>query len=172
MRHSVWRLPSIAALVLAIFSLSAAAQTCVVPNSDMQSGDKVNLRAQPTTQSRILAQLADNEEKLDFLGTQGNWFHVRRLSGGRHVEGYIHKSQGNLLHSYIVSSRDGYANVRTERQDQDDVGERIRVGQLRTGTRVWVLTEWNEGDWLYITKPTEGFIHKSQLRRETSGCCQ
>jgi len=172
MRHSVWRLPSIAALVLAIFSLSAAAQTCVVPNSDMQSGDKVNLRAQPTTQSRILAQLADNEEKLDFLGTQGNWFHVRRLSGGRHVEGYIHKSQGNLLHSYIVSSRDGYANVRTERQDQDDVGERIRVGQLRTGTRVWVLTEWNEGDWLYITKPTEGFIHKSQLRRETSGRCQ
>ena len=172
MRHSVWRLPSIAALVLAIFSLSAAAQTCVVPNSDMQSGDKVNLRAQPTTQSRILAQLADNEEKLYFLGTQGNWFHVRRLSGDRHVEGYIHKSQGNLLHSYIVSSRDGYANVRTERQDQDDVGERIRVGQLRTGTRVWVLTEWNEGDWLYITKPTEGFIHKSQLRRETSGRCQ
>ena len=58
MRHSVWRLPSIATLVLAIFSLSAAAQTCVVPNPDMQSGDKVNLRAQPTTQSRILAQLA------------------------------------------------------------------------------------------------------------------
>ena len=53
MRHSVWRLPSIAAVVLAIFSLSAAAQTCVVPNPDMQSGDKVNLRAQPTTQSRM-----------------------------------------------------------------------------------------------------------------------
>jgi len=80
-------------------------------------------------------------------------------------EGYIHKSQGNLLHSYIVSSRDGYANVRTERQDQDNAGTRIQTGQLRTGTRVWVLPEWNEGDWLYIAKPMDGFIHKSQLRR-------
>ena len=171
MRLSVWRLPSIAAVVLAIFSLSAAAQTCVVPNPNMQSDDKVNLRAQPTTQSQILAQLADNEEKLDFLGKQGNWFHVRRLYSGRHVDGYIHKSQGYLLHSYIVSSRDGYANVREAYKSGVEMGE-PPIGKLRTGTQVWVRPEWNEGNWLYVIKPLEGLVHKSQLRRATSGYCQ
>lgn len=171
MRHSVWNLPSISSVILAIFSLSAAAQTCVVPNPNMQSDDKVNLRAQPTTQSQILAQLADNEEKLDFLGKQGNWFHVRRLYSGRHVDGYIHKSQGYLLHGYIVSSRDGYANVREAYKSGVEMGE-PPIGKLRTGTQVWVRPEWNEGNWLYVIKPLEGFVHKSQLRRAASGYCQ
>ena len=72
MAYSVSRLQSAAVALLAAVSLSAAAQTYVVPELHMQSDGRVNIRAQPTTQSRILLQLEESDEKLAFLGRQGN----------------------------------------------------------------------------------------------------
>ncbi len=146
--------------LLAAFSLSAVAQT----DPHMQPDNRVNLRAQPTTQSGILVQL-DRNEKFAILGRQGNWYHVQRRHSG-YIEGYIHKSQVvHLLHSYIVSSRDGYANVR-EAYKSGVYMDEPPIAQLRRGTRVWVYPEQSMGSWLFVTEPVMGFVHKSQLQRE------
>lgn len=163
--YSVSCLQSAAVALLAAVSLSAAAQTYVVPEPHMQSDGRVNIRAQPTTQSRILLQLEESDEKLAFLGRQGNWYRIRRSRAGNDLYGYIHKSQGHLLHSYRVISSDGYANVREAYKSGVDRGE-APIAQLRTGTRVLVYSEQNMGNWLFITEPVVGFVHKSQLRRE------
>ncbi len=152
-------------VLLAAVSFSAAAQTYVVPEPNMQPDGRVNIRAQPTTQSRILLQLEESDEKLAFLGRQGNWYRIRRSRAGNDLYGYIHKSQVHLLHSYRVISSDGYANVRDASESRVD-REGAPIAQLRTGTRVLVHPEQNMGNWLFISEPVIGFVHKSQLRRE------
>ena len=73
-----------------------------------------NLREKPSSSSKILAGL-DMFEEGELIRKEGNWYYIKyRTESGKILYGYIHKSQGYLMETYVVSSKDGYANIRWE----------------------------------------------------------
>lgn len=52
-------------------------------------------------------------EEGELIRKEGNWYYIKhRTESGKILYGYIHKSQGYLMETYVVSSKDGYANIR------------------------------------------------------------
>jgi uncharacterized protein YgiM (DUF1202 family) len=72
----------IALLMIVALAGPLAAQTVVTVTADT-----VNLRAQPTTDSAIVATVARGAQ-LQVLGTNGSWFKVRDARSGK--DGYVH----------------------------------------------------------------------------------
>ena len=103
-----------------------------------------NLREKPSSSSRILAGL-DMFEEGELIRREGNWYYIKyRTESGKMLYGYIHKSQGYLMETYVVSSKDGYANKRWEPSSSAKI-----AGKEKNGKVLEVYEE--KGDWLYIT---------------------
>lgn len=103
-----------------------------------------NLREKPSSSSRILAGL-DMFEEGELIRREGNWYYIKyRTESGKMLYGYIHKSQGYLMETYVVSSKDGYANIRWEPSSSAKI-----AGKEKNGKVLEVYEE--KGDWLYIT---------------------
>ena len=51
----------------------------------------------------------------EVIKKEGSWDYIKyRTESGKMLNGYIHESQGFLMETYVVSSKDGYANIRWE----------------------------------------------------------
>ena len=148
------------ALFLTVLLSSAAAQAADYFLPHTECDGSANVRAAPDTRSKIMTVLDYESKKHKILSKQGKWFHIQ-LDG--HRTGYVHQSQGFIVHNYVVASPDGSANVKT----------------LPNGTRVQIAPAFRKGDWLWYSNQgaytekdeyghhvsIQGYIHKSQLRR-------
>ena len=123
-----------------------------------------NLREKPSSSSRILAGL-DMFEEGELIRREGNWYYIKyRTESGKMLYGYIHKSQGYLMETYVVSSKDGYANIRWEPSSNAEI-----AGKEKNGTILEVYDE--KGEWLHITYGDSphfpvAYVHKSQVKKE------
>lgn len=142
-----------------------------------------NLRKEPTIKSEILKKVDNNyniyelyPDKFDTSDEHEDWYFVQveKQSGkGEYYSevGYIHKSQLEKHQEiYIASSKDGYINVRSKANTTSEI-----LTKLYNGERVKRYPEKTVGDWYYvyygledesILETTEGYIHKSQLKKE------
>lgn len=126
--------------------------------------DRANLREKPNTNSRILAKL-DIFDGGRIIRKEGSWYYIEyKTESGKTVYGYVHESQGNVIDSYVVSARDGYANVRAGASSESRI-----MGKVYNGETVHSYGEEGDG-WLHITwdgsaEIPVAYIHKSQVRK-------
>ena len=103
-----------------------------------------NLREKASNNSKIVAEL-DMFDGGEVIKKEGDWYYIKyRTESGKMINGYIHKSQGFLMETYVVSSKDGYANIRWEPSSNAEI-----AGTEKNGAVLDVYEE--KGDWLYIT---------------------
>lgn len=104
-------------------------------------------------------------EQGELIRKEGNWYYIKyRTESGKILYGYIHKSQGYLMETYVVSSKDGYANIRWELSSSAKI-----AGKEKNGKVLEVYEE--KGDWLYITYGDSphipvAYVHRSQVKKE------
>ena len=97
------------ALFLTVLLSSAVAQAADYFLPYTECDGSANVRSAPDTRSKIMTVLDYESKKHKILSKQGKWFHIQ-LDG--HRTGYVHQSQGFIVHNYVVASPDGSANVR------------------------------------------------------------
>ena len=101
----------------------------------------------------------------EVIKKEGSWDYIKyRTESGKMLNGYIHESQGFLMETYVVSSKDGYANIRWEPSSNTEI-----AGTEKNGTILDVYEE--KGEWLYITYGDSShlpvaYVHKSQVKKE------
>ena len=123
-----------------------------------------NLREKASNNSKILAKL-DMFDGGEVIKKEGDWYYIKyRTESGKIINGYIHKSQGFLRETYVVSAKDGYANIRWEPSSNAEI-----AGTEKNGAVLDVYEE--KGDWLYITYGDSphspvAYVHKSQVKKE------
>ena len=123
-----------------------------------------NLREKASNNSKILAKL-DMFDAGEVIKKEGDWYYIKyRTESGKMINGYIHKSQGFLMETYVVSSKDGYANIRWEPSSNAEI-----AGTEKNGAVLDVYEE--KGEWLYITYGDSphspvAYVHKSQVKKE------
>ena len=123
-----------------------------------------NLREKASNNSKILAKL-DMFNGGEVIKKEGDWYYIKyRTESGKMINGYIHKSQGFLMETYVVSSKDGYANIRWEPSSNAEI-----AGTEKNGAVLDVYEE--KGEWLYITYGDSphspvAYVHKSQVKKE------
>ena len=155
-------------LLILVFLLSSVTALAVRYVVDTKDG-YANLREKANSKSKVIEKLKNNHEMV-FWHEEGEWFYVGAEPNDKNsdmTDGYIHKSQIKLHpNTYIVSSKDGYANVRNEVADSHSIAE------LKNGTLVTKFKE--KGEWWGIEFDSEdgtpfdyGYIHKSQLKKYT-----
>ena len=100
-------------MLFLLSSLSALAVRYVVDTKDGYA----NLREEADSKSKVIKKLKNNHEMV-FWHEKGEWFCVGAEPDDNYsdmTDGYIHRSQIKLHpKTYIISSKDGYANVRNE----------------------------------------------------------
>ena len=123
-----------------------------------------NLREKASNNSKILAKL-DMFDGGEVIKKEGDWYYIKyRTESGKMINGYIHKSQGFLMETYVVSSKDGYANIRWEPSSNAEI-----AGTEKNGAVLDVYEE--KGEWLYITYGDSphspvAYVHKRQVKKE------
>lgn len=164
------------ALFLTVLLSSAAAQAADYFLPHTECDGSANVRAAPDTRSKIMTVLDYESKKHKILSKQGKWFHIQ-LDG--HRTGYVHQSQGFIVHNYVVASPDGSANVRNNSYPEKPISQGEIIKILPNGTRVQIAPAFRKGDWLWYSNQgaytekdeyghhvsIQGYIHKSQLRR-------
>lgn len=167
------RLPLTAAL-LALFALPAMSKEYLKPNVDCD-GCSANVRAQPTSKSRVVEQLTSESavDKLEIISKKGDWYHIRLGSDANDTLGYIHKSQVYRVQTYVVDSRDGSANLREAHLENGKLSKKrpstkdnAVIDVIPNGTELLIRVDYKRGDWLFVDDPAVGFVHKSQVRKE------
>ena len=130
----------------------------------LKDSSLANLREKASNNSKILAKL-DMFDGGEVIKKEGDWYYIKyRTESGKMINGYIHKSQGSLMETYVVSSKDGYANIRWEPSSNAEI-----AGTEKNGAVLDVYEE--KGDWLYITYGDSphspvAYVHKSQVKKE------
>ena len=123
-----------------------------------------NLREKASNNSKIVAEL-DMFDGGEVIKKEGDWYYIKyRTESEKILYGYIHESQGFLVETYVVSSKDGYANIRWEPSSNGKI-----AGTEKNGTILEVYDE--KGEWLHITYGDSphfpvAYIHKSQVKKE------
>ena len=123
-----------------------------------------NLREKASNNSKILAKL-DMFDGGEVIKKERDWYYIKYITeSGKMINGYIHKSQGFLMETYVVSSKDGYANIRWEPSSNAEI-----AGTEKNGAILEVYDE--KGDWLHITYGDSphspvAYVHKSQVKKE------
>ena len=151
-------------MLFVLSSLSALAVRYVVDTKDGYA----NLREEADSKSKVIKKLKNNHEMV-FWHEKGEWFCVGAEPDDNYsdmTDGYIHRSQIKLHpKTYIISSEDGYANVRNEA-----VANSHSIAELKNGTLVTKFKE--KGEWWGIEFDSEdgtpfdyGYVHKSQLKK-------
>ena len=104
-------------------------------------GTSVNLREKASSNSKILAKL-EIFDGGEVIKKEGDWYYIKyRTESEKILYGYIHESQGFLVETYVVSSKDGYANIRWEPSSNAEI-----AGTEKNGAILEVYDE--KGDWL------------------------
>ena len=147
-------------LIFLILSLTSLGARFIVNSEDGYA----NLRREAAIDSEIIVEL-DNSIQVSSFFKRGDWYYVEVL-GTRPLEyarGFIHESQLKFSsETYVVSSKDGYANIRYKPMVDSELVDVLSNGEY--------VTKLNEvGDWYYIefTAYNYGYIHKRQLKRFT-----
>ena len=96
------------ALFLTVLLSSAAAKAADYFLPHTECDGSANVRVAPDTRSKIMTVLNYESRKHKILRKQGKWFHIQ-LDGIR--TGYVHQSQGFIVHNYVVASPDGTERV-------------------------------------------------------------
>ena len=147
-------------LMFLILSLTSLAERFVVSSKDGYA----NLRKEATTNSKVIMKV-DNSTQITLLFKRGDWYYVEVLGmrPPEYVRGFIHESQLEFSsETYVISSKDGYANIRYRPMADSELVDVLSNGEY--------VTKLNEvGDWYYIefTAYNYGYIHKSQLKKYT-----
>lgn len=127
-------------------------------------GTSANLREKASNNSKILAKL-EIFDGGEVIKKEGDWYYIKyRTESEKILYGYIHESQGFLVETYVVSSKDGYANIRWEPSSSAKI-----AGKEKNGKVLEVYEE--KGDWLYITYGDSphipvAYVHRSQVKKE------
>ena len=127
-------------------------------------GTSVNLREKASSNSKILAKL-EIFDGGEVIKKEGDWYYIKyRTESEKILYGYIHESQGFLVETYVVSSKDGYANIRWEPSSNGKI-----AGTEKNGTILEVYDE--KGEWLHISYGDSphfsvAYVHKSQVKKE------
>ena len=127
-------------------------------------GTSANLREKASNNSKILAKL-ETFDGGEVIKKEGGWYYIKyRTESEKILYGYIHESQGFLVETYVVSSKDGYANIRWEPSSNGKI-----AGTEKNGTILEVYDE--KGEWLHVTYGDSphfpvAYIHKSQVKKE------
>ena len=102
-------------------------------------GTSVNLREKASSNSKILAKL-EIFDGGEVIKKEGDWYYIKyRTESEKILYGYIHESQGFLVETYVVSSKDGYANIRWEPSSNGKI-----AGTEKNGTILEVYDEKGE----------------------------
>ena len=131
---------------------------------DLNDSSLANLREKASSSSKILAEL-DIFDGGEVIRKEGNWYYIKyRRESGEILYGYIHKNQGYLIETYVVSSKDGYANIRWAPSSNGQI-----AGTEKNGTTLYAYDE--KGEWLHITYGDSphipvAYVHKSQVKKE------
>lgn len=147
-------------LMFFILSLTSLGARFVVNSKDGYA----NLREDATIDSEILREI-DNGRQVTSLFKRKDWYFVEILGDNplenSEMNGFIHESQLELpAETYVISSKDGYANIRNKPLVNADI-----VDIFSNGEYVTKLSEI--GDWYFVefTAYSYGYIHKSQLKK-------
>ncbi len=57
--------------------------------SGVSQGDRLNVRSQPTTRSRVLGSLAPGQCGMNIEAVEGNWTFIRGNDRGRNIQGWV-----------------------------------------------------------------------------------
>ena len=150
-------------LLVVLFLLSSLTALAVRYVVDTKDG-YANLRREAAIDSEIIVEL-DNSVQVSSFFKRGDWYYVEVLGmrPPEYVRGFIHESQLEFSsETYVISSKDGYANIRYKPMVDSELVDVLSNGEY--------VTKLNEvGDWYYIefTAYNYGYIHKSQLKKYT-----
>lgn len=135
------------------------------PKAHSKTGPVI-LRENPSDTSKIIAELP-NFDCLNKIMDSGDWRYVKVPNGD--LSGYVHKSQvvegeKDYVATHVVSSGDGFANVRSGGTKSSKA-----LRALPSGTPVTVFPEAVKGRWEFVgymfeNKYEYGYIHKSILK--------
>lgn len=147
-------------LIFLMISLTSLGARFVVRSKDGYA----NLRKEATIDAEIIVEL-DNSIQVSSFFKRGDWYYIEVLGMKQpeYYRGFIHESQlGFPPETYVISSEDGSANVRTKSMINSDI-----IAVLGNGEIVTKLSEI--GDWYYVefAPYDNGYIHKSQLKKFT-----
>ena len=68
----------------------------------------------------------------EVIKKEGSWDQIKyRTESGKMLNGYIHESQGFLMETYVVSSKDGYANIRWELSSNAEIAGTEKMEQYQ-----------------------------------------
>ena len=97
-------------LMFLILSLTSLGARFIVNSKDGYA----NLRKEAAIDSEIIVEL-DNSVQVSSFFKRGDWYYVEVLGmrPPEYVRGFIHESQLEFSsETYVISSKDGYANIR------------------------------------------------------------
>ena len=123
-----------------------------------------NLRREAAIDSEIIVEL-DNSVQVSSFFKRGDWYYVEVLGmrPPEYARGFIHESQLKFSsETYVISSKDGYANLRRGTTINSEI-----LDVLDNGEYVTKLDE--VGEWYRVEYAAfdGGYIHKSQLKKYT-----
>lgn len=147
-------------MMFLILSLTSLAERFVVSSKDGYA----NLRKEATTNSKVIMKV-DNSTQITLLFKNGDWYYVEIFKNNPllYAEGYIHKSQLELHpETYVVSSKDGYANLRRGTTINSEILDVLDNGEYVT--KLDEVGEWYQVEYAAFDG---GYIHKSQLKKFT-----
>ena len=147
-------------LMFLILSLTSLGARFIVNSKDGYA----NLRKEAAIDSEIIVEL-DNSVQVSSFFKRGDWYYVEVLGmrPPEYARGFIHESQLEFSsETYVISSKDGYANIRYRPMVDSEL-----VDVLSNGEYVTKLDE--VGEWYRVEYAAfdGGYIHKSQLKKYT-----
>ena len=147
-------------LIFLILSLTSLGARFIVNSEDGYA----NLRREAAIDSEIIVEL-DNSVQVSSFFKRGDWYYVEVLGmrPPEYVRGFIHESQLEFSsETYVISSKDGYANLRRGTTINSEI-----LDVLDNGEYVTKLDE--VGEWYRVEYAAfdGGYIHKSQLKKFT-----
>lgn len=110
----------------------------------------LNVRPDPSTQHAPVGRLTRGTI-VEIVEKRGPWYHVKR----NRLIGFVHGDHLTVEH---IASRKGVVTARQLNVRDGPSARKRRVGQLRRGTRVEILSE--EGNWYRVrTGDVVGYVH-------------
>ncbi|ADU66239.1 protein of unknown function DUF1058 [Desulfurispirillum indicum S5] len=110
-------------LLLLFIFIHTLVLTAIADNYVAVTGDRVNLRAQPSTNAEVLWTLG-KYFPLKVLKQQGNWYQVEDFEGDK---GWIHNSVANKENRGVIVIRNN-VNVRSSNSTNSDILFRTSYG--------------------------------------------
>lgn len=143
-----------------IFSTISMGATFMTSSKD----NSINIRQSATKDSKVI-DTVKNGEVVESDGKSGDWIKITYYDSNvdKSFTGYIHNSQlKKILGKFIVTSSEGYSNIREKPTTKSTIKSRLKTGQT-----VYAISKTAD-NWYYIRYNGNeyGYIYSNQIEKK------